>query len=49
VLIAGMIVVGCVMPFNSSGWTTINAALAMIVAAELVHYGAIVVSYRRQA
>ncbi len=49
VLIAGMIVVGCVMPFNSRGWTIINAALAMIVAAEVVHYGAIVVGYRRQA
>lgn len=49
VLIAGMIIVGCVMPFNSSGWTIIDAALAMIVTAELVHYGVIAVSYRRQA
>ncbi len=49
VLIAGMILVGCIMPFNSGGWRIINAALAMIVAAELVHYGVIVVSYRRQA
>jgi hypothetical protein len=49
VLIAGMILVGCVMPFNLSGWTIINAALFMIVAAEVVHYGVIVVSYRRQA
>ncbi|MEO9170322.1 MAG: hypothetical protein ABI282_09625 [Candidatus Baltobacteraceae bacterium] len=49
VLIAGMILVGCVMPFNSSGWAIINAALATIVAAELVHYSVIVVSYRRQA
>jgi hypothetical protein len=49
VLIAGMILVGCVMPFRSSGWTIINAALVMIVAAEVVHYGVVVLSYRRQA
>ena len=49
VLIAGMILVGCVMPFNSSGWSIINAALFMIIAAELVHYGVVVFSYRRQA
>jgi uncharacterized membrane protein len=49
VLIIGMILVGCVMPFNSSGWTIINAAIAMIVAAEIVHYGVVVSSYRRQA
>jgi hypothetical protein len=49
VLIGGMILVGCVMPFNSSGWTIIHAALAMIVLAEVVHYGVVVVSYRRQA
>ncbi len=48
-LIAGMIVVGCVMPFNSSGWAIINGAIAMIVVAEVVHYGVIVVNYRRQA
>jgi hypothetical protein len=49
VLIAGMILVGCVMPFNSSGWTIINSALVMIVFAEVVHYAVVVVSYRRQA
>lgn len=49
VLIGGMILVGFVMPFNSSGWTIINAALLMIVAAEIVHYGTTVASYRRQA
>jgi hypothetical protein len=48
VLIGGMILVGCVMPFNSSGWTIVNAALLMIVLAELIHYGVVVVSYRRQ-
>jgi cytochrome b561 len=49
VLIVGMILVGCVMPFNSSGWSIINAAVVMIVAAEVVHYGVVVFSYRRQA
>ena len=49
VLIAGMILVGCVMPFNSSGWAIINAALFMIIASELVHYGAIVAGYRAQS
>jgi len=44
-----MILVGCVMPFNSGGWKIVNAALFMIVAAEVVHYGVAAVSYRRQA
>ena len=48
-LIAGIIEVGVVMPFNAGGWKIIHAALFMIVAAELVHYGVVVVSYRRQA
>ena len=49
VLMVGMILVGCVMPFNSSGWAIINAAIFMIVVAEVVHYGMMVFSYRRQA
>jgi hypothetical protein len=49
VLIAGMIEVGCIMPFNSGGWTIVHAALFMIVAAEIARLGVIVVSYRRQA
>ena len=47
VLIAGMILVGCVMPFNSGGWKLINSAVAVIVVAELIHYGVAVWSYRR--
>ncbi len=47
VLIAGMILVGCVMPFHASGWKLINTAAAMIVRAEVVHYGVAVSSYRR--
>jgi hypothetical protein len=49
VLIAGMMIVGCIMPFYSRGWTIINAALFMIVAAEVVHYGVVAWNYRRQA
>jgi hypothetical protein len=49
VLIAGMILVGVVLPFTASGWPIINAALLTIVAAEVVHYGVVVLSYRRQA
>jgi hypothetical protein len=49
VLMGGMILVGVVMPFTSSGWKIVNAALLMIVVAEIVHYGVIVASYRRQA
>ena len=49
VLIAGMILVGCVMPFRSGGWSIVNAALFMIIAAEVVHYDVVVFSYHRQA
>jgi hypothetical protein len=37
------------MPFNSSGWNIVNAALFMMIAAEMVHYGVVVFSYRGQA
>ncbi|WP_445426434.1 hypothetical protein [Alishewanella sp. HL-SH06] len=49
VLITGMILVGVVMPFSNSGWDIVNAALFMIVLAEMVQYGMVAVSYRRQA
>jgi hypothetical protein len=48
VLLTGMVFVG-VMPFTSGGWKLVNAAVAMIVLAELTHYGVVAVSYRRQA
>lgn len=48
-LIGGMVVVGCVMPFRSGGWEIINAALFTIILAEVVHYGAVVVGYRSQS
>ena len=49
VLMVGMIVVGCVMPFLHKGWDIVNAAIFMIVLAEVVHYGIAAVSYRRPA
>ncbi len=49
VLMVGMIVVGCVMPFSSGGWAIVDAGLLAIVVAELVHYGVAVTSYRKQA
>lgn len=49
VLIAGMIIVGCVMPFSAGGWAIVNAAVLSIVVAELVHYGIVVANYRLQS
>ena len=49
VLIAGMIEVGCFMPFSSSGWAIVNAAILAIVVAEVVRQSVVVFSYRRQA
>jgi hypothetical protein len=48
VLIVGMILVGCIMPFSSTGWTIVNAAILWMVAAEVVHYSIVVASYRLQ-
>lgn len=48
VLVAGMILVGIVMPFEKAGWEIVNAAIFMIVLAEVVSYGAMAFSYRRQ-
>jgi hypothetical protein len=49
VLMTGMILVGCFMPFSSTGWAIVNAAIFWIVAAEAVHYTVVVASYRVQA
>jgi|SRR5579863_141889 len=49
VLMAGMILVGCFMPFTSTGWTIVNAAIFWIVVAEVVHYSVVAASYRLQA
>jgi len=47
VLITGIVLVACVMPFSVSGWKLINAAIAAVVLAEFVHYTLVVWSYRR--
>lgn len=47
VLMGGMIVVGCVMPFSAGGWDLVHAALLAIVIAEIVHHGLVVLGYRR--
>jgi cytochrome b561 len=49
VLMAGMILVGCIMPFMDTGWNIVNPALFMIVVAEFVRYGVAVFRYRKQA
>lgn len=49
VLIAGVIVAGCVLPFERGGWAIVNAAVLAIVLAEVVHYGAVAWAYRRGA
>jgi len=49
VLMAGTIVVGCVMPFNSRGFAIVNAAFFAIVLAQVVRFSVAAASYRRQA
>ena len=49
VLIAGTIVVGCIMPFGNHGFTIVNAAFFAIIAAQVVRYSVAAASYRRQA
>lgn len=47
VLMAGMIVVGIMMPFSAHGVAITNAALFWLVAAEIVRYGTTISAYRR--
>jgi hypothetical protein len=47
VLLTGMILVGCIMPFTESGWKIVHAAVFMIVLAEAVNDGSAVYHYRR--
>jgi hypothetical protein len=46
VLLAGMIIVGMVLPFSAQGIAIVTAALLAIVAAELIRCLAIVLGYR---
>lgn len=48
VLIAGMILVGGIMPFTNGGWEIANTAFFMIVLAEGVFSIYIIRAYRRQ-
>jgi hypothetical protein len=48
VLLTGMILVGCIMPFTGAGWEIVNAAIFMIVLAEIVHDGTVVCIYHKQ-
>lgn len=47
VLICGMILVGCLMPFSHAGWDIFHAAVLAIVVAEIVRHALIVAAYRR--
>lgn len=49
VLMAGMILVGVIMPFEASGWRIVHAAIFMIVLAQIVQNAIVVIAYRRQA
>jgi hypothetical protein len=49
VLIAGTILVGCIMPFGSRGFTIVNAAFFAIIVAQVVRYSVAAAGYRRQA
>ena len=46
VLLAGMIVVGMVLPFSLQGMAIVASALLALAAAELIRYLAIALSYR---
>ena len=47
VLMAGVILVGIVMPFGDARWKIANAALLAIVCAEAVRYALVILGYRR--
>lgn len=49
VMMAGMILVGMVMPFTTSGWEIVNAGLLAIVLAEITQNGLAAWGYRRSA
>lgn len=46
-LMAGMILVGVVMPFSEPAWKIVNTALLAIVVAEAISLVLIILSYRR--
>jgi hypothetical protein len=46
-LVCGMILVGCLMPFSKQGWPIFHAAVFCIAIAEIVRHGLMVSMYRR--
>jgi len=46
-LLAGMISVGCIMPFSKTGWQIVNAALLAIVISEILRQLLVIHGYRR--
>lgn len=47
VLLSGIILVGCILPFSQSGWRIFHAAVFVIAAAEIIRHALIVSMYRR--
>ena len=47
VLMAGMLIVGFVMPFGRGGWDIVHGAFLAVIAAEVVHHGSLALAYRR--
>lgn len=47
ILMVGVILVGCVMPFSESGWRIFHVAVLSIAVAEIVRHGLMVSMYRR--
>jgi hypothetical protein len=48
-LMAGMIMVGVMLPFGAGGWKIVNSALLSIVVAEMVRHALIAMAYRKAA
>jgi uncharacterized membrane protein len=47
VLLCGIILVGCLMPFSHTGWDIFHAAVFAIALAEIIRHALIVAAYRR--
>ncbi len=48
VLMTGIIIAGCIMPFEHSGWELVHASLGAIALAEMVHAYFVIRGYRGQ-
>ncbi len=46
-LMAGLVVVGCILPFSRGGWELVHAAVFAIALAEIIRHILIVTMYRR--